>query len=185
LSRHFVLVHSPTPPPGFSLRGYASSSRRLDIAARALRAALYLENGVRQDTVFHLYLHDTGRYLELGAGDIPPVWNEREVMALLRERLGEARRLDANDFLERIFGLGKTVVLLEEDAPNIRLNPRIPGSSSLVVVLGGKTDVPRELSSVMVERGGVRVSIGPRRYLASHCIAFIHYVLDAGLLSHL
>ena len=123
--------------------------------------------------------------MEFRPRDVPFKWDEHEVMQLFRDKLGEAESLDYRVFLDKISGIGGAMVVLDEKGSPMKLYSEALSSPTLVIMLGGRTDIPPELLSMVAERGGIRISIGPGKYLASHCIAFIHYALDSGIFSHL
>lgn len=181
MRRAFLLIHGPTPSPGFPMKGYASASRRFDIAARVTIAALYTAEGVRKDTSLYIYLADTGKTLTLDAdiiGTTRP--HEVEVLSLLRGMLADAPAMDLETLLEERIPAGHAGVYLTEKGRELgSLLGTLCRAPGVAVALGGKEDVPSELENLLVKRGFEPVSLGPFSYLASHCVAYIHLVLDS------
>ncbi len=180
MRRIFLLIHRPTPSPDFPLKGYASASRRFDVAARVAIAALYTAEGLRRDTTLYIYLADTGKTLTLNANTLGPMKpHEVEVLSLLRSMLADAPIMNLERILDEHIPAGFVKIYLTEKGGKLDTFLgalcRAPG---VVVALGGKEDVPPELEKLLVRKGFDLVSLGPFSYLASHCVAFIHMVLD-------
>ncbi len=168
-----------TTTPYFPKRGIASHTGRLDVIARMLRASLRVEDGIRDDTTFiatlegppkpPLTLVFKGKDLECELAD------ERDAVECIRacmkgELNGCEKRAVGLD--EVVKGLGVPLFLLAEDGEDIS---RVEIPKSVAFLLGSQHDLeldPKILNEVR------RVSIGPKSYLASHCISFIHYVMD-------
>ena len=171
----FILVHHTTPNPCFRLKGYASSSNRLDIAARVLRAAFCTAEDVRRDVRVYVYLADTGIVLGFSGKDKP--CDERLAMRLIRERLCGGRYTEMK-------GPHGFTRLVDAEEPNIILHLREEGrdigslrlSGRAVIILGSQYDVPSELLRKLKV---LAVSVGPASYLASHVVAFVLGVFDS------
>ncbi len=180
MRRIFLLIHSPTPSPDFPLKGYASASRRFDVVARVVMAALYTAEGVRRDTTLYVYLADTGKTLVLDAealGSTRP--NEVDVLSLLRNMLAGAPVMDLEKLLEEHIPAGYDRIYLTEKGRRLDgLLSTLCRAPGVAVALGGKEDVPPELENLLIGKGFAPVSLGPLSYLASHCVAYIHMVLD-------
>ncbi|UXD21942.1 hypothetical protein IPA_00025 [Ignicoccus pacificus DSM 13166] len=144
-----------------------------------LRAALWNAQGLRKDSVFvavlegppnaPLSLTFKGKELECY------LLNEFESVECIRRCMkGELKgcKVERKDLGEVLRSIGVPIVLLSEDGKDID-EVKIP--KSFAVVLGSQHDV--ELPSDI--EISLKVSVGPRSYLASHCISFLHYKLDA------
>ena len=166
-----------TTSPAFPRKGLASHTGRLDVIARMLRAALWTERGVRRDSSFvvtlggppnaPLTLRFRGRELETDLSD------ERKAAEAIRGCMkGELKgcRAEKKSFEEVLKELGVRAYVLAEDGEDLE-NVQI--SLPAAFVLGPQHDL--ELPSWFEAQ---RVSIGPKSYLASHCIFYLHYWLD-------
>ena len=176
--RIFVtLSKTATTSPAFPRKGVASRTGRLDVVARMLRAALWTEEGIRRDTHFFVTLEGPpkppltlrffGPKLEADLSDEPS-----SLEAIRACMNGELKGCVAKreSFEEVLRSLGVKVYLLSEDGVDVW---SVDFPKSLAVVLGSQHDV--EVSPELVE---AKVSLGPKSYLASHCIYYVHYVLD-------
>ncbi len=180
MRRVFLLIHSPTPSPEFPLKGYASGSRRFDVVARVVLAAFHTGKGVRSDTELYVYLSDSGKTLTLRPSSFRGVEpREAEVLSTLRDMLKDASILDFSQLLDRVVPRNYVRLYLTEKGSSVgEVLGEICRAPGVVVALGGKEDVPPDIERVLDSTGFLAVSIGPRSYLSSHCVAFIHMVLD-------
>ncbi len=193
--RTFVTFsRTATTSPAFPKKGLASHTGRLDVIARMLRTALWTEEGIRKDTNF---------VVTLGGPPNPPLtlfFKGRELEAdLSNERLcaeairacmkGELKgcKAERKGFEEALRGIGLPVYLLSEDGEDVwEATPKLPaawGGGGEVweatpkppAALGWGPQHDVELPPSLEAK---RISLGPKSYLASHCISYLHYVLD-------
>jgi len=173
----FILVHHATPNPCFRLKGYASSSHRLDIAARVIKASFCTAEGIRDDVRVYVYMADTGIVLEF----LPEHARcaEKDIMRGIRGKLCKGEYMVLNP-------PGGIATLVEEFSPDTTIILEEGGSdisslSSLLskraaVLLGGREDIPSEMLSGLEAE---RISIGPLSYLASHAVSFVLSIVDS------
>ncbi|NPA84587.1 MAG: hypothetical protein GXO07_01110 [Crenarchaeota archaeon] len=169
-----------TTSPAFPRKGLASHTGRLDVVARMLRASLWTAEGVRRDSSFvvtlegppspPLTLFFKGRELEADLSD------ERRAAEAIRACMkGELKGCKASkkSFEEVLKGLGVKLYVLREDGEELG-EVGLPAA----FVLGTQHDpeLPQWLEAEAI-------SIGPKSYLASHCIFYLHYWLDRSLRS--
>ncbi len=166
-----------TTSPAFPKKGLASHTGRLDVIARMLRASLWWD-GIRKDTNFvvtlggppnaPLTLWFKGRELEVS------LKTERDAAEAIRLCMkGELKgcKVTKHNFEDVLKSIGMPIYWLSEDGADIsKLELRLPAA----FVLGPQHDieVPGWLEAT-------KLSIGPKSYLASHCISFIHFWLDS------
>lgn len=179
----FVVV-APTArsSPGFNLKDLPGSSGRLDVVCRCLVAALRGAGGVRRDTLFCAVLDEGASALVVEGWRVGLVPRSELGVARLLGRVfaGESvegfrvERAGFREVLEGVAGGLPLFYLHERGAPlrSVDLPPEA------AFVLGSHVDVPPEYERVLDELGAVRVSLGPRRYLASHCVTLVHHELD-------
>ncbi|ABU81474.1 hypothetical protein [Ignicoccus hospitalis] len=169
-----------TTSPAFPKRGIASHTGRLDVIARMLRAALWTERGVRKDSSFFvtlegppnppLTLRFKGPELEADLSD------ERAAVEAIRKcMLGELKgcKRTKESFEEVLKSLGMKVYVLSEDGEDV-WSFEFPKSAAFLLGSQHDLELPPWLEAE-------RVSLGPKSYLASHCIYYLHYVLDLKL----
>ena len=168
-----------TTSPAFPKKGLASHAGRLDVIARMLRAALWWD-GIRRDTNFivtlggppnaPLTLWFKGKELDVS------LRTEKEAAEAIRSCMkGELKGCKAtkHTFEEVLKSIGMPVYFLTEGGEDIsKVKIELPAA----FVLGPQHDL--ELPAWLEAKG---ISIGPKSYLASHCISFIHFWLDYNL----
>jgi tRNA (pseudouridine54-N1)-methyltransferase len=176
--RRFVLIgQRALASPDFLLDDLASTSGRLDVLVRALRAALMVSHGLRKDTIAYLVLLGgpraprTVRFDGGAAQFLRP--DERSLATLVRKVLGTASSgvpgfaelrpgiAVADEGLEAVLEdlAGEDLYVLEEGAPDIRgasINPR-----AIAVFVGDHTGFEPSARAELAKRGAKPIGVGP------------------------
>jgi tRNA (pseudouridine54-N1)-methyltransferase len=192
--RRFVVIgQRASASPDFSLSDIPSTSGRLDVLIRCLRAALLISHGVRRDTIVYLCL--------LGSADRPRSLrfdgpaarymrpDERSLATVIKKCLAangggsefsEVRPgiAIAEGGVERVLSeLGETrLYLLEEGAADLR--DRVVGAADSCFVLGDHLGMTPEVRGLLLERGAEPVSVGPVSLHAEDVITLVANELD-------
>ncbi len=183
--RIFIVV-SPaiTSPSLIPSSGIAGATRRLDVVARCLLQALCTANGPRDDTVFAAVLKGPPNpplSIILRGEDLGSARNEVQAVGVIKKcmegLIGERMRAGLAELVDHLLSTCNTrckLVLSEKglDVDCVRLSPNV------IVVLGSNVDLEPEEIEELRKRCFVDVSIGPKSYLASHCIAYMNWLLD-------
>ncbi|MEM0093008.1 MAG: hypothetical protein QW753_01405 [Thermofilum sp.] len=187
VKRVFVL-HSNTgvTAPTFTEASLATEGGRMDVVARSLISALYDTGRPRRDTLFIAVLHGPPTpplaiYLRpwLQAERKP---SEREAGAhLLRVLKGakahasEVKREETIEAVRSLKKLGYRIHLMLERGDDIR-GVRLEEGN--VFVLGDHIGFPEEVQEELESECDEVISLGKVSYLASHCILYLHEILD-------
>jgi len=158
----------------------------MDVVARSLISALWDTNSPRRDTLFVAVLHGPPNpplALYVRSSEIftrRP--GEKDVASMILSALrGEKRAaaLRKEGTLEVVRALkdeGFRVYLLVEDGEDVG---RVGlDCSRSAFVLGDHIGFPQELLARLRRECDVALSLGRKPYLASHCIAYVHEILD-------
>ncbi|MEO7327707.1 MAG: tRNA (pseudouridine(54)-N(1))-methyltransferase TrmY [Minicystis sp.] len=200
--RRFVVIgQQATASHHFSLLDLPSSSGRLDVLLRCVRAALMYSHGLRADTTLYLVLQGgrgaprivrvsgaTGRFLR----------PDERSLALLVQRVlavegdsGEAREAGEAGFVERRAGIAVCSeglawlvgelgagahYVLEEGAPDLR-GVAIEGPAP-VFYLGDHRGFSEATRAVLAEVGARPVSVGPLSLHTEDALAIVVNELD-------
>jgi tRNA (pseudouridine54-N1)-methyltransferase len=193
--RRFVVIgQRARASPDFLLVDIPSTSGRLDVLLRCLRAALLVSHGVRRDTVVYLSLLGdperprTLRFDGPAAKYMRP--DERSLATLIKKALAiESDR--AGEFVPVREGIaiadgsvacvwrelaGAALFLLEEGAPDLR-ECSIP-SGDVAFVIGDHLGVTAEMREELIARGAQTVSVGPVSLHAEDVITLVANELD-------
>lgn len=181
-SNEFLLVDIP------------STSGRLDVLLRCLRAALLVSHGVRRDTVVYLCLlglPDTPRTLRFdGAAARYLRPDERSLATVARKALatevaegggfvevrnGVAIAAGGWDAVREAIGEGPSY-LLEEGAGDIREQAGLRPDA--LFVLGDHLGLPEPLRHELIERGAIPISVGPQSLHSEDVITLVANELD-------
>lgn len=192
--RRFVVVGQKAKASAdFLLVDIPSTSGRLDVLLRALRAALLFSHGVRHDSAIYLVLLGlpeqprTARILGAASRYLRP--DERSLATTLKKvlalpceepRFTEVRpglAIAAGGF-ERLFPelSGSQLYLLEPGAPDIREHELPAGD--LTFVLGDHLGLAGTLRAELLARGAKTLSVGPKPLHTEDVIALVHNELD-------
>lgn len=193
-ARRFVVLGRRTPgSPAFSLVDLPSTSGRLDVLLRCLRAALLVSHGLRRDTIVYLVL--------LGAPEAPRTLridgatakylrpDERSLAILVQKSLAAPAR--GPGFVPVRPGIavaegGLDVVLadlgaarffvLEEGAEDLRDAPL--GADPAVFFLGDDRGFDAATRASFAELGARAIGVGPVSLHADDVVALVHNELD-------
>jgi len=186
--RRVFVLHSNTgvTAPVFTEETLATRGGRMDVVARAFISALWDTTSPRRDTLFIAVLHGPPH---------PPVAlymdssctfarrpGERDVAATIlsalrgEESCAATRKQGTLEVIRALRSEGFRAHLLVEDGEDLK-RARL-SSSRMVFVLGDHIGFPQELLAKLRLECDIAISLGKRPYLASHCIAYVHEVLD-------
>lgn len=192
MRRFLVIGQRAGASPDFSLSDIPSTSGRLDVLIRCLRAALLISHGVRRDTIVYLCLlglADRPRSLRFdgpAARYMRP--DERSLATVIKKCLarsggGEFTEVRpgiaiADGGVERVLAdLGEVpLYVLEEGAPDLRAQSTAAADSCFV--LGDHLGIPAAIRDVLRERGAQPVSVGPVSLHAEDVITLVANELD-------
>jgi tRNA (pseudouridine54-N1)-methyltransferase len=192
--RRFVVIgQRARAAPDFSLSDIPSTSGRLDVLLRCLRAGLLVSHGVRRDTIVYLVLLGDPERPRIVRFDGPAAKymrpDERSLASVVRKALataseaGEFTRVRegiavADGGLERLWSEleGSHCVLLEEGAPDLRQSA-LPGGD-LAFLIGDHIGVPDGVREALLARGGQLVSVGPISVHAEDVVTLVANELD-------
>ena len=197
--RRFVIVgQTAKASPDFLLVDIPSTSGRLDVLLRSLRAALLYSHGVRKDSIVYLLLLGlpervcTARIEGSASRYLRP--DERSLATTLKKLLTHASTSAAfvdKAFVEVRAGMavaeggmevvlpelaGSTLYLLEPGAPDIR-GLALTGQDQ-TFVLGDHLGLQEGVRAQLLAAGAVPVSVGPRPLHTEDVIALVHNELD-------
>ncbi len=192
--RRFVVVcGSATASPDFSLEDTPSTSGRLDVALRCLRAALLVSHGVREDTVVYLVLLGgphaprTLRFDGATAKFLRP--DERSLATLVKKSLALATDVPAFttvkpgvalasgglDAVLADLGASPSLYVLDESAPDVRDAKLDDGAVFFVGDHRGFDDATRARLAAL---GAAPLSIGPVSVHAEDALTVLVNELD-------
>jgi tRNA (pseudouridine54-N1)-methyltransferase len=196
--RRFVVVgQKARASPDFLLVDIPSTSGRLDVLLRALRAGLLFSHGVRTDTVVYLVLAgvpDAPRTVRIEGGAsryLRP--DERSLATTLKKllawpcqgvgfepvRAGMAVALGGIETVLAELG-DEPLYILEQAAPDIRAAV-IGGDATFV--LGDHLGLPEPVRVTLMAAGATALSVGPRALHSEDVLAIVHNELDRRELS--
>jgi tRNA (pseudouridine54-N1)-methyltransferase len=193
--RHFVVIgQRARASPDFLLVDIPSTSGRLDVLIRCLRAALLVSHGVRRDTVVYLSLlgdperprtlrfdGPAAKYMRPDERSLATV--VKKVLATAADGGGEFRLVRegiaiADGGPERVWNelAACALYLLEEGAPDIR------GTSleteNVAFVLGDHVGLPGDVREELIARGARPISVGPLSLHAEDAVTLVANELD-------
>jgi tRNA (pseudouridine54-N1)-methyltransferase len=194
MRRLVVIGQRARASPDFLLVDIPSTSGRLDVLIRCLRAALLVSHGVRRDTIVYLSLLGdperprTLRFDGSAAKYLRP--DERSLATVLKKALatgsdggGEFAPVRegvaiADGGVACLWGdlAGSALYLLEEGAPDLR-GCSIP-SGDVAFVIGDHLGLPAQLREELVRRGAEPVSVGPISLHAEDVVTLVVNELD-------
>lgn len=193
LRRFVVLGRRASASPDFSLEDLPSSSGRLDVLLRCLRAALLLSHGLRRECVVYLVLMGgpaaprTLRFEGESVRFLRP--DERSLATLVRKVL--AAPLDGDAFVTVRPGIAAAqgglsavardaaaarFIVLDEGGVDLRA-AAIP-YGDVAFVLGDDLGFDAPMAEALAALAPERISVGPRSIHADDAIAVVHNELD-------
>jgi len=195
--RAFIVVGSrSTADDQFSLDNLPSSSGRLDILLRCIRAALLTSHGLRTDTLLYLVL--------LGGPSAPRVLrirgdaavflrpDERSLAVLVRRLLGSSCDRDREGFVDAKPGMalargglataladraGTRIYMLDEYGSDIRTQADLP-TQAVTFVLGDHRGLTSDARTELAAIGARPLQIGPIAVHSDDAVAIVHNELD-------
>lgn len=186
-ARRVFVLHSNTAvtAPVFSPRTLATAGQRMDVVARAAMYALWDTGAPRSDTLFIAVLNGPpNNPLALYFSPFPISPSEERIGAEILKALSGAHehiimeQASTEAVVTKVKKSGFRVVLLIENGREIN-SVNFSASEKYAFVVGDQIGFPASLLRKLRDLADFEVSLGPRSYLAEHCIAFIHEVLDA------
>lgn len=193
--RRFVVIgQKARASTDFLLVDIPSTSGRLDVLLRCLRAALLVSHGVRRDTVVYLSLlglPDAPRTLRFdGAAARYLRPDERSLATVVRKALatevaeighfvevrnGVAISAGGWDAVREAIGASPSY-LLEEGAADIREHADLRPDA--VFVVGDHVGLEQSLRDELIERGAIPISVGPTSLHSEDVITLVTNELD-------
>ncbi len=178
--RSFILIGGRASADSeFRLDDFPSTSGRLDVQVRSLRAALLVSHGVRKDVVVYLVLRGGPRAPRVvrvrgaEAKFLRP--DERSLAVLVKKSLATELDLDGGGFAGVRPGIavargdlalalddvrGAALFVLEEHGADLREARGLDGDAAFV--LGDHVGFDDTTRALLREAGAVPVSVGPR-----------------------
>ncbi len=183
--------------PNFSLNDLPGAGR-MDLVCRCISSALWISNDLRRDTKIHVVLEGkplppkTITFYGKELKGLSP--DERNIASHIRLALKKGLNLKMNEEVEVWSGIKiakkSFESLVKEKAKEfqlIYLHPKgkdireFEFKEKVCFVLGDHIGIPRKTEKLLDRIGAERVSLGPKVYLASHCITIVNYELDRRL----
>lgn len=180
----------------FHLKGLPSTGGRMDIVCRCIsRALLYYGDETREDTIFYAVLLgppnppktiriDGSRVRSLGADEISIGKMIREALKRCSGNVGEevlvgvsVTKITFQDLVEFFAKKGYRLIYLHENGEDIR-KVAFFAKDIYVFVLGDHTGLNDSDEKLLDRLDAMKISVGPKSLLGSHCIAIVHNELD-------
>jgi tRNA (pseudouridine54-N1)-methyltransferase len=197
----FVVVGELATADGeFQLDNLPSSSGRLDVLLRCVRAALLTSHGLRRDTAIYLVLQagpaaprvvrirgDTARFIRP---------DERALAVLFKKVLGAARDRVAEGFVEIKPGIavargglelalseraGSALYWLDESGADIRGETGLSEVKETTFVLGDHRGLTQQARASLTEWGARALCLGPTSVHSDDAVAIVNNELDRRL----
>ncbi len=190
MTRHLVVVgQTAVASPSFLLDDLPGTSGRLDVLARALRAALLVSHGVRRDVVLDLVLcggSDAPRTIRVDGAAVKFLRpDERAAAVLLQKllrmpagaRLGEVRPgiSMARAGLPTALAGASDVVTLDPRGADLR---HLSIADDTIFVLGDHLGLGGDTRAELARRGARSTSVGPVCVHTEDAITLLHGELD-------
>lgn len=194
--RRFVIVgRTAKASADFSLDDLPSSSGRLDVLLRCVRAALLTSHGLRSDVLVYLVLggSESPRVVRLGGAGLQFVRPDERSLALLVRKALE-RHAGGAGFVEQKPGLsvadgglervladlgGACAYVLEEGAPDVRASSL--GGDDLAFFIGDHLGFDETVRSELARLGALPVSVGPLSLHSDDVVTIVSNELDRRL----
>ncbi len=196
MTRSFVVIgRRASASPDFSLADLASSSGRLDVLLRCLRASLLVSHGLRRDAVAYLVLLGgplAPRVLRVRGAEVRFLRPDERALATLAQKAlaGAPADSPAGAFVDVRPGVAVArggveaaiadtrgaTYLLEEGAPDLREAAIGPGD--VVVFVGDHRGLDDETRALIVATGARSLGVGPLSVHADDAVAIVGNELD-------
>ena len=196
-SRQFVVIGQRAgTSPDFHLADIPSTSGRLDVLLRCLRAALLVSHGVRRDTVVYLALLGDAERPRVVRFDGPSARymrpDERSLATVVKKALATDPAAAGGGFVDVRNGIsiasagleviwdalaGSALYVLEEGAPDLR-RCELPEAGASAFVIGDHLGLTAAAREQLAARGARPVSIGPLSLHAEDVIVLLNNELD-------
>ncbi len=194
--RTFILyARKARTDANFDIREVARGSGRLDIVARCLQASLYLSRSIRRDAALFAVLNgppSPPKTMWFNGSEFKGIAiDEISIARCLKQALslniGKSKKwnevtsgvyISCRSFQEMVAETaeeaGQLYILHEkgEDVRSIKL------SREAVFILGDHLGLPLKEERFCERFGAIKLSVGPKSYLASQCIILINAELD-------
>ncbi len=177
--------------PIFNINNPASTGGRIDVVFRSLMASMPEELNKRKNIDFYVLLNGPPSppllLKFIGKKFYMHFISERKVGLLFKEILSgkkvEGVIVEKKSFSKIIDELRKdkyTIFLLDEKGTDILKlkNKIIQAFPRAVFILGDHDGLSLDALRFIEKIGAVKVSIGPKVYLTSHCILFMNFILS-------
>jgi tRNA (pseudouridine54-N1)-methyltransferase len=196
--RRFVVIgQRATSAPGFSLADLPSTSGRLDVLLRCLRAGLLVSHGLRRDTCVYLVLlgtPDRPRTVRVDGASAKFVRpDERSLGVLIQKSLGSDTRSAASPgtFVEVRPGIAiaesgldavltdvgpSTLYVLEAGGADLRDAPL--ALDDVTFFLGDHLGFDGETRAALAAAGALPVGVGPRDIHTDDVVAIVSNEID-------
>lgn len=185
----------------FHLKGLPSTGGRMDIVCRCIsRALLYYDGEPRKDTVFYAVLLgppsppktiriDGSKVVGLEADEISIAKMIREALKYCKGSIGKevlagitVNRTSFQGLVEFFAEKDYHLIYLHEKGKDLR-KMTFSAKNVYVFVLGDHIGLNQDDELLLEKLDTLRVSVGPKSLLGSHCIAIVHNELDRQFVS--
>ena len=197
MRRFVVLGRTAKASTGFSLDDLPSSSGRLDVLLRCVRAALLTSHGLRPEVLVYLVLQGGGggpRVIRIGGAGLQFVRPDERSLALLVQKALGRHVGGAAGFVEQKPGLavadgglecvladlrGARAYVLEEGARDLR-QASLEGED-LAFFIGDHLGFDEAARSTLAQCGAEPVSVGPLSLHSDDVVTLVSNELDRRL----
>lgn len=188
--RHFYLKSNAKTSAEINLRDLPSSTKRMDIIARCINSAFWLSYGIRKNIVFHTILHGEPNppiYIRFEGEKLKKVSpDERSIAIFIGKALKRFREGKELESTPGIFVSRKNFeeLLKENQDKNFYLLDEKGEDIKNVVIkrpffiLGDNIDLLPKEKKLLDDYGAIKISLGKKKYLSSHCITIINWWMD-------
>jgi tRNA (pseudouridine54-N1)-methyltransferase len=192
--RTFILyARKARTDANFDIHELAREGGRLDIVARCLQASLYLSRGIRRDAAFFAILNgppSPPKTLWFNGSEFKGVAiNEISIARCLKKALLKGKSREWNEVSKGVYISRRSfqeivaeatekeeqIYILHEKGMDIRTSKL---SQEAIFILGDHLGLPLNEERFCLRYGAVRLSLGPKSYLASQCITLINAEMD-------
>jgi tRNA (pseudouridine54-N1)-methyltransferase len=175
----------------FSRKGYTTpdfndlrSAGRLDIVCNCINAAIFLSHRTRKDVVFNVVLNGPSNpplCISIQSDKVYEIASdEKSIGDILKKVIAGKKHFgferSKKSFQEIIKERKNRVIyILDEKGEDIRT---VKIEKDPIFVLGDHIGLPKKEEEFLMRFSASKISVGPLRYFASHCITIINNELD-------